>query len=797
MTTRARRLIGGVALVVVLLYLGRWSAAFLTERWWAATISEAAVRTVTRWQLLGVGLDVVAVLVASAWFALQGLVVARAVATVHVSRSIGNLEVREAVPTRVLLIAALGTGGLLGLMTGAGARAWRGPVALAWSGVTYGVTDPLLGADLGLYVAQLPVWRLAHGFTVTLAILGLAVAIGLYASIGGVRRERATLIVHPHARRHLGALLVWLAALIAIGYLLQPFVIASGSAMAGVSTLGAVTRVRAAQVMSGAALGTAVLTVWWTLRGKHSVLLGGWVVLALGALLERVVVPAMASEAVTGKAPDAIDRRFDALAWGIREGTAQAPRDTVPNPTALWDEALLARDAESRHETFLGAAQSLLSPTAGAQPGWLIAVRGPGSAVRVVAVAEGVAGLTGEPVRVPPPGRADSAAAWLLVQAPRTEPGAEPWMRVAGGVPARNPLSRAMLAWARQAPGMIRGDAIDAIDWHLDPRERAAALLPMADWMGATPRLVQGRLAWVVQGLLAVQDFPRAARTRWLGDEMAGVVPAFVATVSAETGATRIYYDPAADSLAHAWGRTAPGLVEPATALPADVRMELGYPAAWLDAQLDVLAGHAWGLGARPERRLAGGVSPVWLDPVRVGRQGALEDPARRVVSAIVTGTRLGGWPVLQIDRTEVGAANIADLERLWQREPVLVHARDSARAAGDTFQTGGVRWRAAVEGTVSWQPLYAVSGASRPRLLGLATTFDDRAAGGRAPTDAWRALVGGIRAAEAAGPSEAAVIRTAREWLLRADSALARRDMTAFGRAFEGLRSALTKPGH
>ena len=44
---------------------------------------------------------------------------------------------------------------------------------------------------------------------------------------------------------------------------------------------------------------------------------------------------------------------------------------------------------------------------------------------------------------------------------------------------------------------------------------------------------------------------------------MAGLRAALLATVAAQTGATRIYLRPGADALASAWGAIAAGLVEP------------------------------------------------------------------------------------------------------------------------------------------------------------------------------------------------------------------------------------------
>jgi hypothetical protein len=156
MTPRARRLLAIGGAVVLLLVLGRILAVLLTDRWWAAAISDAALDTVTRWTLYGWALDAVVMLLASAWFAGNGLLVVRGIASVTVASRVGAEEVPVAVSPRVLTYWAVGVGVLLGVIVGTGARTWRAPFALAWEGVDFGAIEPLSNADLGSFVGLLP-----------------------------------------------------------------------------------------------------------------------------------------------------------------------------------------------------------------------------------------------------------------------------------------------------------------------------------------------------------------------------------------------------------------------------------------------------------------------------------------------------------------------------------------------------------------------------------------------------------------------------------------------------------------
>ncbi|HEX6670135.1 MAG TPA: UPF0182 family protein, partial [Gemmatimonadales bacterium] len=228
MNRRGRRLIAAIAGVVTVLFAGRWAAGLLTDRWWAAQISPAAVGFVTDWHVLRLTLDLAGFLLAAAWFIGHLLVVYRAVGSVQVRRHVANLEFREALTPGILLAVAVGAGALLGLLVGTGgAERWQ-QVALAWQGVTYGMTDPLLNKDAGLYVAQLPVWRLAHGFALLLVVLALGIVFALYALMGAVRWMEGRPAINDHARSHLGWLLTALALCLVWGYVLEPYELVAG-----------------------------------------------------------------------------------------------------------------------------------------------------------------------------------------------------------------------------------------------------------------------------------------------------------------------------------------------------------------------------------------------------------------------------------------------------------------------------------------------------------------------------------------------------------------------------------------
>ena len=799
MTPRGRRFVWAVVVLVLLLFIGRWSVAFVAERWWAATISPSAAAFVTNWQLLGILLDVGAIIVASLWFALHALVVARAIASVQVTHRLGNLHLREVVPTRLLLAGAVASGILLGLIAGAGAHAWRDPIVLAWHGVTYGVLDPLLNLDVGVFVAQLPAWELLHRFAALLAVVGLAFCLTLYASIGALRRERGAVVVHPDARRHLGVLLALVAVTTAVGYRLAPYHLAA-AALPSLTLVGALSRVRAAEVMCGIAMAAALLSLFWALRGRNSLLAAGWIVLALGAVGERYAIPALAEQGPPSPSRTALVRRFDALAWGIREAPAVRETEATPAVTALWDEDVLGRLVE-RGGGSLEAATPADARTLDGQvhPIWLVATSPPGDAAQleVWAVEDGATTAAGAPIMLRSSEEARSVRpVWRSVTDPRSRPASPPWRSVTVGVNARSPLRRLLLAWARQAPGILSDKSHGDVDWHLDPVARAGAVLPMLSWTAADLVILNSRPTWLVQGLATSDEFPLATRARWRDGRVAGVGPAVLCAIDAATGETRFFADPAADSLATSWINVAGSLVAPAATIPAELRARISYRPEWLQAQLAVLEGPGWNAGTAVQSEAG---APLWLPLLAPARQVALEDPARNVIATVVTAFRTGGIPRLRLDHPDPDAAlidGLAQLRQLWSRAAIVAHLRDSVTAAGGTVWSRGPRWFPG-RTPAAWQALFAVPHNGMPTLLWISTKIGDRIGGGRAPGEAWRSVTEPDQVADSRHPDDAATLELARAAVQRADSALRRGDMTAFGRAFEDVRRAVLRPPH
>jgi hypothetical protein len=283
---------------------------------------------------------------------------------------------------------------------------------------------------------------------------------------------------------------------------------------------------------------------------------------------------------------------------------------------------------------------------------------------------------------------------------------------------------------------------------------------------------------------------------------VAGVAPAFLALMDPWTGAVEFHQDPSASALGQAWVRIAGDLVAPPGSLPTVVRDAVPYPRLLLETQLRQLEGAAWQLGRRPGRRVPDGPpetpTPTWTRSDGAGWQSAFEDPERRVLTALVGATRRNGVMRLTVVRHEGdGPENGREVEREWNRLPALTHWRDSARAARDSVVSGTVRWHLGPAGLLAWQPVIALNRFGRVTAIAVGTAGEGRLGADPNLDVAWRTVLSPVSAPleDPQGPQDAEMLRKAREWLARADSAMARGDLTAFGRAFEALRALLRDP--
>ena len=292
--SRGRVALGAVAAVLVVLFGGRWTAIRFTEASWYADLGLSGLywtRLVrdTAWQLAVAGS-------ATAWYAIQTLAVYHSIGAVHLPRRVGNLEIAEAVPRRVLRWIALALALILGIVTAATFSDLPELIALYRSAGPLNLQEPVLGHDASFYLARLPLLETLHLAALLLVIFGAFVSSALYAMTGSIGVAERRLRMTPHARNHLVVLAALLALVLAWGFQLDAYAIVGGggSADGALTAADRAIRLPAAEALAALSLVVAAGTALLLPRSRPGVMAAMWATLVAGAVVGRYVAPYVA-----------------------------------------------------------------------------------------------------------------------------------------------------------------------------------------------------------------------------------------------------------------------------------------------------------------------------------------------------------------------------------------------------------------------------------------------------------------------------------------------------------------------
>lgn len=773
MTSRGQRLAAALTSLAVLLFAGRWVAEFLTDQWWAGTVSPGIRLLLARRALLGLALDAAGIVVASGWFLLQVAWLWHTFDQLGPRERGGNPVIRQALKRPGARNVARAAAVLFGILAGSGLSALTDDLLLASSGLRYGVAEPALGTDLGFFLVWFPVWLRVHAFVAVLVLTSLGLVAVTYLVAGAVRIGRGRLAITAEARRHLGILLACLGLVIGASKVLEPYELAAGIPV--VLDLGVIRLHRSVgMVLVGMSLAVAALSLIWSRRPVHSLAAGGWFALSAALVLANYLLPADRPDI---RDSEYLARRSDAEALAFGLDQSPMPAELTQWRPSLWSFRSLDSGAT--------AADSARAPwrvewadSTGRYPARIALAPQADGSRRVLAVRDDAVRANGLPLAL--------ALPEIAVPAAGSWPGA-PLLTVGsgGGVEAGSPGRRLALAWALQRWSLLGAEPAQRVGWYHDPERRLSHALPFVSWHDATPRVVEDRLVWLVDGYTVAEAFPGIRRRPWFERTAAFVRAGFVAVVDAATGATAVYLRPGADSLSAAWARAVPDVIRPMPELPGSVKAQLGYPLALLRLQAEILA----------ER-----IAPT--SGVRVGGGGPGPE-AGDVAVAIMTGPEqlhavavgrhrdgIDGLTVFRPDSTG-GLEAPETLIRRWKRFPLLEGIEDSAQTAGAAVLTDPVRFTLLPEGLTAYWPVWARAAGAEPAVVVVALAQADRLAVGRTVEEARRALAAGTTTRERLLGDET-VLEAVRRLVREADSVLRAGDMAGFGTRFGQLRELL-----
>ena len=224
-----------------------------------------------------------------------------------------------------------------------------------------------------------------------------------------------------------------------------------------------------------------------------------------------------------------------------------------------------------------------------------------------------------------------------------------------------------------------------------------------------------------------------------------------LATVSAQTGAARIYLRPGSDALASSWAAVAGGVVEPATSMPDAVWRAAPYPLELFRVQARRIEQSARTIGTAGGR--AGTdlaelprADMVWArDTTGPLLTMPYERQGERRLGAILIGSHDEESDVLRLTRFDSAMAlpSRGALESRWARFPSYDALSDSIRDDGGRLERGPVRFDVGPDGLLAYQSHFAGPATGRVSLVWVTVAAGDRQGAGHDLKQAWSNLLG------------------------------------------------------
>jgi hypothetical protein len=785
-------IVAGLALTLL---VGRGIARIYADYLWYASLGYGDVWRAKIGALIA--LRVICALAATLFVFANLYAVRQSVVSLVLPRRVGNLDIGEEVERHHLTWTAAALSAVIGLALAWSQRDWSTFLA-AHTGRPFGDSDPYFAADLGFFVYRLPLEHALFTWTMTVALIVIALVIVLYALTPSLRWERGGLYVSGYVRRHLAMLAGVLLLLLSWHYRLEMYgLLGNGSAPDGTfSSLDHRVGIPANLVLSLVTLGAGLTVLWsgWTGQMRLAfAALTGVIVAVLGA---RQVAPFLAKRAAASRDPVVRERPYEAIRAGYTRRAYAVDRITAGDSSiafrtlydaaphvGVWDDGALRR-----------ASDRALS---GASVGWFASDSGIVAVIPTMAGAGTLAtavAASGEDQGAPPRVVRDEALSIppILVVADssaRSEVVADSTGRIAAPQLV-DPVARFAYAlsmqnfriWFRNLPGpspkfvMRRG-----------VRERVRALAPFfAQGSTISPMWFADSLVWALDLYSSSKTYPLSRRTTVAGQDQAYFQHAATALVNATTGRTFLVADSFPDPIASTWMARFPSLFRRPGAVPTAIRRQIPPARDGARAQASAFGRYGSRDGADVIRRL----------PDDEGADSALATTPAPVLAFPQLGTT--GYVLPLLDRSErvrglliaFGGTTHRSIWLPTDSAPIWSEAMDRLRAA-DTVNAsllvrGFVRAVPVADRIVLVHPRYDWRGSGAPRLLYVTLLSGDSVRSARTLFQ----LAGRMpdTVAVVSGDLRARALRLYEE-MRRASS---RGDWVAYGRAFDALGALL-----
>lgn len=797
------------------LLLGRWISVIYADWQWFASLGALPLY---RSQLIHQAAWRAGAGMAAFTFAFLNLyALRRSIVSFVLPRRLGNLEIGEAVPERMLLAFVVGASLILGLLLSAPPGDWT-TFALARTAELFREMDPYLDRDLSFALAWLPFERDLYEWAGRTMVAVSALIVLLYALTPSLRLRRVGAYVSAYCRRHLATLAALGLLLLAWRYRLDSLTMTSLAAdatqpfgayefrvgMPLVAWLGTLTAV------------SAFIVLWTGWRGYMRIAAVAGVVGTIGMPVAEYTARVLYNGALTAaeqrdrdKTYSATRRLFmrrafgadDVLTSAIPLSLSPGLRDVAAGLPA-WDPAAMLRANAPGQPAQLAARFAWRAAAPGIVAVAVSAPRGVAGAWSANAYDATSVDERGAPLAALPDGWGRHVAGW---PEPLIYDGAADAIVVADSVgqvaaPAfESRAQRVLHAWNLRSPRLFAA-AIPAtrprIVFRRGVRERVQALAPFLT-VGPTivPLIRDDSLYWVAELFTTSLRYPLSDRLMFAGALRAYVHHAATALVHAATGSVTIIVGTTPDAIMRTWMRRFPWLFVQSSDVAAALLAVRPPAYDWHTIQAVALArtGVEGSLGTRAAVgtdnadadlvdaapapfALGGATGPLAVSTPLVDASGAIIGV---VVASGGAAPRTEWTPTARGDRW----SNVLDqLQRTADSAGIGRQRRQARRGRVMTIPVGGE--------LLYSQAHYEWAAESAPTLAGVVTIVAGTA---RAGATTAHALGVSADSSTGRGASFRAAVATLHR---RMDDAMRRGDWGEFGVAFRALGSLVRGSG-
>jgi uncharacterized membrane protein (UPF0182 family) len=406
-----------------------------------------------------------------------------------------------------------------------------------------------------------------------------------------------------------------------------------------------------------------------------------------------------------------------------------------------------------------------------------------------------------------------------------------------GGVSVGSFFRRLVYSWRFRDKNILFSKGVNSRSRLLyvrDPRQRVRQVAPWLTPDGAAyPVVADGRVLWVVDGYTTSNSLPysqqqnlrsaasdsyvtngssaaQAGSINYIRDSVKATVDAYDGTVTlyewdTETGQP--------DPVLHTWMKAFPGLVKPASDIPADVLPHLRYPRDLFNVQRTLLTRYHvtdprafyngsdfWRIPSDPTVQGSTSQPPYYLRlPTSDGTELSLTTPfvslnGRAMTAFLTVGSDPGpGYGQMSLQTLPAGVEGPGQIRNDIESDPTVAQQLTLLRGGGSRVVLGNLQ-PVPMNGSVVWvEPIYsrAAGGTSFPILRRVVVVHDNTIAFEPSLDSALADAFGG-----GASPSArlAAAIATAQQAQARAQAALTAGDRAEYQRQERRLANALAE---